>query len=96
MDISDLLAFSVKNQASDLHLSADMPPMIRVHGDIRKINLPVLDHALFNLYTDGLITYEDALLNADSENDLRLKIKLAFDATKAQMPAADLAQINVV
>ncbi len=44
MDISDLLAFSVKNQASDLHLSADMPPMIRVHGDIRKINLPVLDH----------------------------------------------------
>lgn len=45
MDISDLLAFSVKNQASDLHLSADMPPMIRVHGDIRKINLPVLDHA---------------------------------------------------
>lgn len=45
MDISDLLAFSVKNQASDLHLSADMPPMIRVHGDIRKINLPVLDYA---------------------------------------------------
>lgn len=45
MDISDLLAFSVNNQASDLHLSADMPPMIRVHGDIRKINLPVLDHA---------------------------------------------------
>jgi twitching motility protein PilT len=45
VDISDLLAFSVKNQASDLHLSADMPPMIRVHGDIRKINLPVLDHA---------------------------------------------------
>lgn len=45
MDISDLLAFSVKNQASDLHLSAGMPPMIRVHGDIRKINLPVLDHA---------------------------------------------------
>jgi twitching motility protein PilT len=45
VDISDLLAFSVKNQASDLHLSAGMPPMIRVHGDIRKINLPVLDHA---------------------------------------------------
>ncbi len=44
MDISDLLAFSVKNKASDLHLSAGLPPMIRVHGDIRKINVPALDH----------------------------------------------------
>ncbi|BEV08630.1 MULTISPECIES: type IV pilus twitching motility protein PilT [unclassified Methylophilus] len=45
MDISDLLAFSVKNKASDLHLSAGLPPMIRVHGDVRKINLPAMDHA---------------------------------------------------
>jgi twitching motility protein PilT len=44
VDISDLLAFSVKNKASDLHLSAGLPPMIRVHGDIRKINVPALDH----------------------------------------------------
>ena len=39
MDISELLAFVVKNGASDLHLSAGLPPMIRVHGDIRRINL---------------------------------------------------------
>lgn len=44
MDISELLAFSVKNQASDLHLSAGEPPMIRVDGDIRRINTPPLDH----------------------------------------------------
>ncbi len=44
MDISELLAFSVKNKASDLHLSAGLPPMIRVHGDIRRINLPPMDH----------------------------------------------------
>lgn len=44
MDISDLLAFSVKNKASDLHLSAGLPPMIRAHGDIRKINMPALSH----------------------------------------------------
>ncbi|MGH8696450.1 MAG: type IV pilus twitching motility protein PilT [Burkholderiales bacterium] len=44
MDISELLAFVVKNRASDLHLSAGMPPMIRVHGDIRRINLPALEH----------------------------------------------------
>lgn len=44
MDITELLAFSVKNVASDLHLSAGLPPMIRVDGDIRRINVPPLDH----------------------------------------------------
>jgi len=44
MDIAELLTFSVNNGASDLHLSAGMPPMIRVDGDMRKINVPVLDH----------------------------------------------------
>ncbi|MCD2449537.1 type IV pilus twitching motility protein PilT [Methylicorpusculum oleiharenae] len=44
MDIAELLAFSVKNNASDLHLSAGLPPMIRVDGDIRRINIPALDH----------------------------------------------------
>ena len=44
MDISELLTFSVKNKASDLHLSAGLPPMIRVDGDIRRINIPDLDH----------------------------------------------------
>ncbi|OGT32259.1 MAG: twitching motility protein PilT [Gammaproteobacteria bacterium RBG_16_51_14] len=44
MDIGELLAFSVKNKASDLHLSAGLPPMIRVDGDIRRINVPSLDH----------------------------------------------------
>ncbi|MFT6393604.1 MAG: twitching motility protein PilT [Methylophilaceae bacterium] len=47
-DISDLLAFSVKNEASDLHLSAGLPPMIRVHGDVRKINLPIMEHPVKN------------------------------------------------
>jgi twitching motility protein PilT len=44
MDIAELLAFSVKNNASDLHVSAGLPPMIRVDGDIRRINVPALDH----------------------------------------------------
>ncbi|MXS85677.1 type IV pilus twitching motility protein PilT [Nitrosomonas sp. HPC101] len=44
MNIVELLSFVVKNSASDLHLSAGMPPMIRVHGEIRRINLPVLEH----------------------------------------------------
>ena len=44
MDIGELLAFGVKNGASDLHLSAGLPPMIRVDGDVRRINVPSLDH----------------------------------------------------
>ena len=45
MDITELLAFSAKQGASDLHLSAGLPPMIRVDGDVRRINLPPLEHA---------------------------------------------------
>ena len=44
MDITELLAFGVKNKASDLHLSSGLPPMIRVHGDMRRINLPAMAH----------------------------------------------------
>ncbi len=67
MDISDLLAFSVKNKASDLHLSAGLPPMIRVHGDIRKINVPAFDHTqvhgmVYDIMNDGQRkVYEETL-----------------------------------
>jgi twitching motility protein PilT len=44
MDITELLAFSAKQGASDLHLSSGLPPMIRVDGDIRRINLPPMEH----------------------------------------------------
>lgn len=44
MDIAELLAFSVKNKSSDLHISAGLPPLIRVDGDLRKINLPAMEH----------------------------------------------------
>jgi twitching motility protein PilT len=44
MDITELLAFSAKQNASDLHISAGLPPMIRIDGDIRRINLPSMDH----------------------------------------------------
>ncbi len=44
MDITQLLAFSVKNKASDLHLSAGLPPMIRVNGDVRRITVDPLEH----------------------------------------------------
>jgi twitching motility protein PilT len=44
LDITELLAFSVKNKASDLHLSAGLPPIIRVDGEMRRLNVPELDH----------------------------------------------------
>ena len=58
MDITELLAFGVKNKASDLHLSAGLPPMIRVHGDIRRINLPAMEHKeehelVYDIMNDG-------------------------------------------
>ncbi|MFG6138779.1 type IV pilus twitching motility protein PilT [Halomonas sp. B23F22_10] len=43
MDITELLAFSAKQKASDLHLSAGLPPMIRVDGDIRRLNVPAME-----------------------------------------------------
>jgi twitching motility protein PilT len=58
MDIAELLAFAVKNKASDLHLSAGLPPMIRVHGDVRRINLPAMEHKdvhsmVYDIMNDG-------------------------------------------
>jgi len=45
MDISQLLTFAVRNKASDLHLSTGLPPMLRVDGDVRRINLPALEES---------------------------------------------------
>jgi twitching motility protein PilT len=67
MDITELLAFSVKNKASDLHLSAGLPPMIRVHGDVRRINLPAMEHKdvhgmVYDIMNDGQRkVYEETL-----------------------------------
>ncbi len=75
MDISELLAFSVKNKASDLHLSAGLPPMIRVHGDVRRINLPPLDHnevhaMVYDIMNDAQRKQFDEHLECDFSFDL--------------------------
>src|ERR1039457_2871682 len=68
MDIAELLAFAVKNKASDLHLSAGLPPMIRGHGDIRRINLPPMEHEdvhamVYDIMSDAQRkTYEEMLI----------------------------------
>jgi twitching motility protein PilT len=70
MDITELLAFVVKNKASDLHLSAGLPPMIRVHGDVRRINLPAMEHKdvhamLYDIMNDGQRKHYEENLELD-------------------------------
>ena len=70
MDISELLAFVVKNKASDLHLSSGLPPMIRVHGDIRRINLPAMEHKdvhgmIYDIMNDGQRKHYEENLECD-------------------------------
>ena len=83
MDVTELLAFSVKNKASDLHLSADLPPMIRVDGDIRRINVPPLDHKAVQ-----------AMLY-DIMNDRQRKDFEEFLATDFSFEIPDLARFRV-
>ena len=83
MDIAELLTFSVKNGASDLHLSAGMPPMIRVDGDMRKINIPVLDHKTVH----GLVY--------DIMNDKQRKDYEEFFETDFSFEIPDLARFRV-
>lgn len=67
MDIAGLLAFSVKNDASDLHLSSGLPPMIRIDGDMRRINVPPLEHRTVHALVYDIMNdrqrrdYEEAL-----------------------------------
>lgn len=70
MDITQLLAFSVKNDASDLHLSSGLPPMIRVHGDVRRINVEPLDHKavhamVYDIMSDSQRKHYEEFLEVD-------------------------------
>ncbi|NNG12362.1 MAG: type IV pilus twitching motility protein PilT [Halobacteria archaeon] len=83
MDIAELLTFSVKNGASDLHLSAGLPPMIRVDGDMRKINVPSLEHKTVH----GLVY--------DIMNDKQRKDYEEFLETDFSFEIPDLARFRV-
>ncbi len=83
MDITELLAFSVKNGASDLHLSAGLPPMIRVDGDVRRINVPSLDHKVVHS------------LVYDIMNDKQRKDFEEFYETDFSFEIPDLARFRV-
>lgn len=75
MDITELLAFSVKHGASDLHLSSGQPPLIRVDGDIRRINLPPLEHRqVHSLIYDIMNDHQRKVFEEDLEVDFSFEI----------------------
>ena len=70
MDLTELLAFVVKNKASDLHLSSGLPPMVRVHGDVKRINVPALEHKdvhamIYDIMNDGQRKFYEENLECD-------------------------------
>jgi twitching motility protein PilT len=93
MDISELLAFSVKNKASDLHLSAGLPPMIRVHGDVRRINLPPLEHKdvhamIYDIMNDGQRKTYEEMLECDFSFDITGLARFRVNAYNQERGAA--------
>ena len=62
----------------------------------RELGMQTFDAALFDLYEAGLITYEDALRNADSINNLRLQVKLYGSATKDRDHSEGIDHLEVI
>ncbi|MCE5359442.1 type IV pilus twitching motility protein PilT [Candidatus Igneacidithiobacillus taiwanensis] len=75
MDVTDLLGFAVKNKASDIHLSAGLPPMVRINGEMRPINAPALSkevvHAMiYDIMNDAQRKWYEENLEIDFAIDV--------------------------
>jgi twitching motility protein PilU len=81
---------------SDLIFKGDVHEIKTVMSRSRELGMQTFDQALFDLYEEGLITYEDALRNADSVNDLRLKIKLESKNAKDADRSAGMDHLEIL
>jgi twitching motility protein PilT len=95
MNIVELLSFAVKNKASDLHLSAGMAPMIRVHGEIRRINLPAMEHKdvhemVYDIMNDGQRKSYEEDLECDFSFDVPNLARFRVNAFNTQRGAASV------
>lgn len=95
MNIVELLSFAVKNKASDLHLSAGMSPMIRVHGEIRKINLPSMEHKdvhemVYDIMNDGQRKSYEEDLECDFSFEVPNLARFRVNAFNTQRGAASV------
>ena len=93
MDITELLAFSVKNKASDLHLSAGLPPMIRVNGDVRRLNLPPMEHKdvhgmVYDIMNDGQRKQFEDVFEVDFSFEIPNLARFRVNAFNQQRGAA--------
>ena len=101
MDITQLLAFSVKNKASDLHLSAGLPPMIRVHGDVRRINVDPLDHKtvhsmVYDIMSDAQRKIYEEFLEVDFSFEIEGLARFRVNAFNQNRGAAAVLRRNLL
>jgi len=81
---------------SDLIFKGDVSGIKEIMKKSRELGMQTFDQSLFELYEAGLISYEDALRNADSLNDLRLEIKLHGKEAKNRNVFAGIGNLDVV
>jgi len=85
MQIAELLAFSAEQKASDMYLSAGLPPMIRVDGDIRRLNVPALDDM-----TVRKMVYD--IMNDKQQGEFEANLESDFSF---ELPAVSRFRVNV-
>jgi twitching motility protein PilU len=81
---------------SDLIFKGEVAEIKEVMKKSRNIGMQTFDQALFDAYERHLISYEDALRNADSVNDLRLQFKLNSQRNKSQDLSAGTEHLSIV
>ncbi|MDO8962705.1 MAG: PilT/PilU family type 4a pilus ATPase [Methylophilus sp.] len=81
---------------SDLIFKGDVHGIKDIVGRSRELGMQTFDQALFDLHEEGLITYDDALRNADSVNDLRLKFKLQSKDAHARDNSSGLDHLGIM
>ena len=81
---------------SDLIFKGEVHEIKSIMSKSRELGMQTFDQALFDLYEEGAISYEDALRNADSVNELRLKIKLEGKESKDKDVMSGIEHLNIV
>ena len=81
---------------ADLIFKGEVHEIKEIMKKSRELGMQTFDQALFDLYEEGKISYEDALRNADSVNDLRLNIKLYGKESKNRDISAGIEHLNIV
>ena len=81
---------------TDLIMQGRLDEIKEIMGRSRDLGMQTFDQSLFDLFSIGIISGEDALRNADSFNDLRLKIKLHLKDSKGESPTSGLDHLDII